>query len=738
MKKLILSLLISSLIGLSPIFLYLLGIVEGGIGCDYTTQLIPFIIEAKRMFLSGAPFWSWNSFFGDNFIGAYSYYVVGNPFAWLCMLFPVKHIAWVSIFSLVIQYILYGITSFLYFKRMNFEEPICRLGAMMYALASFSIIAMYYYIFAIGIIFFPLLLICIENLIDKERNAFVKLSLLGGFFIVSNYYIAAISFIGGFLYICARLYSEGRCDRTVVLCKFIGAIILSIAISAIIFVPTILCALGSARNTFGHIETKVTSMFVSFMMKLFYMVVPRATEGKNVLYPAFASFSLYIPVIGYCLTACYCMKNKKSWLTRFLFVMLFIILTPINIIFSLGANELYGRAGYMVVLLAILASLYAIKDNLISKNRIVRYIKVVIIIVVIDIIYFSVFTKKDLFSYYFGSELFLFAISLVLLYLYGGKRDRVLYWSVIFIGTINILTYSIFLINNGKSLSFNIFNSEINYTQDNIFKHRSDIQNLSHNDISMCNAGLSANIAIPRYFHSVFNKNIMDFRNSYVPSTNPDFSTPKYCNSFYSLLSVKNLFDVEDPLVVKNNPLYLPMGFAYDSYILETILKKELDTNKQTKVLWNEDEIAYSMLQNLVIGNADEKELGEYLKCVNSTDYQLPLDSVIATRRRYVASEFLGNTEGGTAIINNPVKTRVYFFSIPHDPGFNAILDGQRKIKIYRANLGFSAVVIPPGIHKLEFKYIPPGLKLGLIISGCASILLLALYIIDKHRCNKK
>ena len=47
---------------------------------DYMTQQIPFIKESRRMFLSGTPFWSWNTFLGANYLGSYSFYVYGSPF----------------------------------------------------------------------------------------------------------------------------------------------------------------------------------------------------------------------------------------------------------------------------------------------------------------------------------------------------------------------------------------------------------------------------------------------------------------------------------------------------------------------------------------------------------------------------------------------------------------------------------------------------------------------------------
>lgn len=47
---------------------------------DFTAQQIPFIYEVKRMLSSGMPLWTWNLYFGENFIGSQSFYTLTSPF----------------------------------------------------------------------------------------------------------------------------------------------------------------------------------------------------------------------------------------------------------------------------------------------------------------------------------------------------------------------------------------------------------------------------------------------------------------------------------------------------------------------------------------------------------------------------------------------------------------------------------------------------------------------------------
>lgn len=71
------------------------------------------------------------------------------------------------------------------------------------------------------------------------------------------------------------------------------------------------------------------------------------------------------------------------------------------------------------------------------------------------------------------------------------------------------------------------------------------------------------------------------------------------------------------------------------------------------------------------------------------------------------------------------------FFGSTYHPGWKATIDGE-KIKVYKVNHGYMGIIIPEGVHKIEFKYAPESffiskyvalilsslVVLGLIISG--------------------
>jgi len=51
-----------------------------------------------------------------------------------------------------------------------------------------------------------------------------------------------------------------------------------------------------------------------------------------------------------------------------------------------------------------------------------------------------------------------------------------------------------------------------------------------------------------------------------------------------------------------------------------------------------------------------------------------------------------------------------------YHPGWRAWIDGA-EVKIYRSNYVFKGVIVPPGRHKVEFRFVAPGFREGVLIS---------------------
>lgn len=181
-KKLFFTILAVTVVGILPSLLYNEGryLPEA----DFVNQQIPFIYETKRMLSSGVPLWSWNHFFGDNFIGAYSFYTLTSPFVWINCLFPYRYLVWGIMFTLFLKMICCGWFSYAYLRKMQFGESLCMIGSLMYTFSSWAITNLFYYHFMEPMICFPLLLMAIDNYLSggaSEAHAFGVGHVCGGF-----------------------------------------------------------------------------------------------------------------------------------------------------------------------------------------------------------------------------------------------------------------------------------------------------------------------------------------------------------------------------------------------------------------------------------------------------------------------------------------------------------------------------------------------------------------------------
>ena len=90
-------------------------------------------------------------------------------------------------------------------------------------------------------------------------------------------------------------------------------------------------------------------------------------------------------------------------------------------------------------------------------------------------------------------------------------------------------------------------------------------------------------------------------------------------------------------------------------------------------------------------------------------------------------------TQKSDTYIKGTVKTQkdeILYTSISYDKGWKAYVDGV-EVKPYSLQEAMICVETGEGTHTVEFKYSPPGLKTGLIIS-CTTLSLIALYFIIK------
>jgi uncharacterized membrane protein YfhO len=137
---------------------------------DFNVQQIPFYQHCHQMIKQGNFAWDFGTDLGANFIGSYSFYLLGSPFFWLTLPFPNHIVPYLMGPLLILKFALAALTSYFYIKRFTKTGEAARLGGLLYAFSGFSVYNIFFNHFHEAIIFFPLLLLAFEMLVTENKR----------------------------------------------------------------------------------------------------------------------------------------------------------------------------------------------------------------------------------------------------------------------------------------------------------------------------------------------------------------------------------------------------------------------------------------------------------------------------------------------------------------------------------------------------------------------------------------
>lgn len=752
------------------IFLIVITIIIGSLPCflqygdyilmdDFFRQEVPFIMETKKMFSSGIPFWSWNTYFGDNFLASYGFYTLTSPFVWFNCLFPYKWILHSLFLTLILKYICTFLAARMYLSKMEVSDSNANIGGLLYTFSSYAISNSFYYHFFEPMIVFPILLVAIEKYLREENYSKTTLVLVSFLTVFINYYFAICSYVAAAMYVFCRVFFNKN-YRILLKRVPIGGLlmILGIFLDSFLLIPTAMHLSGGARTNQGILSGLDYTAELFFIERLRTLFMLQPIEENTSLFrgTGFNSCSVTLPVIGVFVALAYCWKYKKSWISGLVILSLIAFLTPINTVFSLFTNPNYTRWAYALSLFLILASVKWMDSAKGNSNISLKHF-FIYGVVAISVFAFALWRGSGLLKpvnlYQFSAYGLLLLISLVCLaaYIYFSLSKKVLLGGIIICATAQMLTFNFLRSDICFSKTFDIGKKGIvkTYMIDN--RHERNIDDTMHYRTAFegryPNLGLLLNYPSVSSFHSVLNTSLyqfvtiadttkITFWNSFVPNY--------YRRSFYSLMSVKECVDYHDPYKNKaderlnyhlkfnstgysiyQNRDYIPMGFTYDSFICSDIVDSLQNKSYQP-------DLPKLLLSHLVIPSSDKDIFKKHLLEAKNVNLDGNMDSIVAKRRKYCSSYFEGNSKGFNSRIYLP-KDNFVFYSIPADKGFTAYIDGT-PTPIYQVNLGLSAIEVPKGVHEVKFSFIPQGFKEGIIASTLTMFILFSLFYYEKKQ----
>ena len=172
---------------------------------DFNVQQIPFYQKCHEAIRNGSILWDFGTDLGADFIGSYSFYLLGSPFFWITLLFPNSFVPHLMGPLLALKFACAALTAYLYIRRFTRTPEAARLGGLLYAFSGFSVYNIFFNHFHEALIFFPLLLLTLELLITENRR--VVFALMVCICAVSNYFFFFGMVVFVLIYFFVRLCS---------------------------------------------------------------------------------------------------------------------------------------------------------------------------------------------------------------------------------------------------------------------------------------------------------------------------------------------------------------------------------------------------------------------------------------------------------------------------------------------------------------------------------------------------
>ena len=710
---------------------------------DYMTQQIPFIRECRRIWLSGTPFWSHNTFLGANFLGTYSFYNWASPFYWPLFLLPEKYIASGAGAMLIIKLAVAAMTACVYLKKLIRTPHLVFIGSLIYAFSSFTLDSSFFYHFIDVIAVFPLLLYCTDEALEGRKKPLLSLAVMLNACV--NYYFFFASSVFFLIYLFFRVRSQKHSTKSVFIC--IAHYALGAFSAMFVLLPSAFSLLETYKVSGSFADTLVRGL--SSIPQLFRTLKGIILPSEGIMgsatgfrYSVFNSNNAFLPFFGAVFTFTALRKKSKEWyyaLIKFLFLL---TLIPFgNGVFSLFTNVNYTRWWYAFVLMQVLVSIKIIEEYETEKQRgITEYrksaktiTKIALAVVGCPMLakvlaayilndFASNILPADIYDYLvgigitekFNSEdfrygltfVFLCALSFVPLFmsvkngwLYKAKKAVP---AVILICTLNFGVYfanETNLADTGYEDSYTGMDAAAN--NGTVYTSRTDYS------YSLVNYPMVANTPGTTVFHSFKSKATAEFCKLIGYEDTLHASSKRYFDSpaVQTLLSIEN--KVNKNGVSTPAEYYTPFGWAYEYYVVDEGLEYTTDKSENNRRI-------ELMTKACIV----DKETAERLKGValelKSTD---GVDRKAACKNnKTTAASDISLTSEGLSCVTSGEKQRLIYFSIPNDSGWRAYINGE-EAEILTLNGGMMGIIVPEGEAEISLEFHTPGLTAGIIIS---------------------
>lgn len=743
---------------------------------DFNVQQVPFYRIAHDAIRSGNWGWSHLTDLGANFVGSYSFYLLGSPFFWLTIPFPSESLQYLMGPLFILKFASATLTGYVYLHRYTKSRNTALIGSVLYAFSGFSIYNIFFNHFHEAIIFFPLMLAALDEYMENRRRGLFALTVFACCFVNYYFFVGQVTFtlIYFFLRLLCRSWRISLRDFLLLALEAV----LGVGMACVLLIPSVLTVTQNYRtsnyiNGWNAVLYNKNQCYLHILECFFFPPdLPARPNFTPESESKWASLGAWLPLFGMTGVIGWLQLRRKHWLKKMLWVLFLMALVPfLNSSFQLMNSSYYARWYYMLTLMMALATVMALENERVNWKRSITWTLTITAAIAAVIGFMPTLTKEDgkLTDVTFGLEKYptrfwtYVAVSMICIgavaYLFCFCKDSRRHFQRATLVCLSLVSvfYSIFFIAIGKTQS--------EYTYDHIIPYAlNGGKNIDLPDLQSCrsdfyesldNSAMFWEIPSIQAFHSIVPGSVMEFYDS-IGVPRDVASRPKAAHyALRALTSVHWLFDddhdddyfagesLDDPAMpgwayygnangfdIWENKNYIPMGFTYDYYLSRSDFNA-LSEGDENSMGSREP----AMLRAVVLEDDTIRRLSGLLQELpedrrNFTEESFEQDC--ADRRLNACTSFAYTNTGFTAEINTD-RERLVFFSVPYEAGWSARVNGE-PVDIERVNVGFMAVVAPRGEKvQIEFTYRTPGLIPGLAVT-VFSVLLLAAYLAFARR----
>ncbi|MGN0632502.1 MAG: YfhO family protein [Oscillospiraceae bacterium] len=756
---------------------------------DFNSQQMMFYQHANEMVRNGNFGWDWGTDLGSNFIGSYSFYLLGSPFFWLTTLFPLSAVKYLMPWMLALKTSVAAVTSYAYIRRFVNNPDSCFVGAMLYAFSGFQLYNVFFNHFHDVTAFFPLLLLSFELLTQENKR---------GFFALCVALCASISY---FFFACevvfVVIYFFIRClDKSFKMdFKIFGLLcfeaVLGVAISCIILLPACYDVINNPRvsqRLYGiDMVFYGENVRIPRIIQAFFMMsdMPARVNILSSDSARWASIAGYLPMFSMCGVIAFIRDKKKHWATTLIAVSGIMMCVPwLNSLFVLLNSSYYARWFYMPILIMCLMTAKVLEEDPDKlKKGFIIVAAVCAFFLAIPMLpqnkdgkvvnFFQQLPKKvdgeftfpEITSYpeMYWMQLAITVILTAILGIIVYRLPRTKSFGKI----VAAVTSACCIITMFAGVNFgavqdggheayieHAINGKDNLDMDKL-ESMSDINDL-YEDNTFYRIDTSENVdnwcmywglSSMRTFHSVVPPSIMNFYETIGQTRDVASRMDPKLYALRGMFSVRYYFkrangqvnhptnvqglsgfkyvDTQNDFHIYENQYWIPMGQVYDYYTTDHAIQEAQSLKRP------------NMLLDAVVLNTEQ--INKY------ADILEPYSSNVQTEDRYYETceekrsqccyYFKESSDGFDAKIKLD-EEKLVFFSVPYEDGWTATVNGK-PVEIENVSYGFMAIRCPEGDNVIRFDYETAGLKTGKIITA-SGLTVLALYLAASFVYSKK